>query len=92
MLVIAVAIRLESRGPILFRQTRVGKGGRRFQMLKFRSMVVDAEERKEALRPRNESDGLFKIADDPRITRVGHVLRRPRWTSCRSCSTCGGAR
>ena len=75
MLVAAVAIRLESRGPILFRQTRVGKGGRRFQMLKFRSMVVDAEERKEALRPRNETDGLFKIADDPRITRVGRVLR-----------------
>ena len=75
MLVIAVAIRIESRGPILFRQTRVGKSGRRFQMLKFRSMVVDAEERKEALRPRNETEGLFKIADDPRITRVGRVLR-----------------
>jgi exopolysaccharide biosynthesis polyprenyl glycosylphosphotransferase len=76
MLAIAAAIRLDSRGPILFHQTRVGKNGRRFEMLKFRSMVPDAEARKEALRPLNETEGLFKIADDPRITRVGRLLRR----------------
>jgi exopolysaccharide biosynthesis polyprenyl glycosylphosphotransferase len=73
---IAVAIRLDTRGPILFRQTRVGKDGRRFQMLKFRTMVDGADRLKEALQDRNEADGLFKIADDPRVTRVGRVLRR----------------
>jgi exopolysaccharide biosynthesis polyprenyl glycosylphosphotransferase len=75
-LAIAIAIRLESGESVFFRQTRVGKGGRRFRMLKFRSMVHDAEERKETLRPLNEAQGLFKIADDPRITRVGRFLRR----------------
>jgi exopolysaccharide biosynthesis polyprenyl glycosylphosphotransferase len=73
--VIALAIRLDSRGSIFFRQTRVGRDGKRFQMIKFRSMVPDAEARKDALRHRNEADGLFKIADDPRITRVGRLLR-----------------
>jgi exopolysaccharide biosynthesis polyprenyl glycosylphosphotransferase len=76
MLAIAVAIRLESGESVFFRQTRVGKGGRPFEMLKFRSMVHDAEERKETLRALNEAQGLFKIADDPRITRVGRFLRR----------------
>ncbi len=76
MLAIAVAIRLESGESVFFRQTRVGKGGRPFEMLKFRSMVHDAEERKETLRPLNEAQGLFKIADDPRITGVGRFLRR----------------
>jgi len=71
----ALAVRVDGRG-ILFRQTRVGRDGRRFQMLKFRSMVQDAEEQKGTLREHNEADGLFKIADDPRITRVGSVLRR----------------
>jgi exopolysaccharide biosynthesis polyprenyl glycosylphosphotransferase len=72
----ALAIHMESKGPILFRQTRVGRDGRRFQMLKFRSMVADADERKADLRARNEADGLFKIEDDPRVTRVGRFLRR----------------
>ena len=76
MLAIIAAIRLDSRGPIFFRQTRVGRDGRRFQMLKFRSMVPDAEARKAALRHLNETEGLFKIADDPRTTRVGRLLRR----------------
>ncbi|HWT25070.1 MAG TPA: sugar transferase [Solirubrobacteraceae bacterium] len=76
MLVLALAIRLDSRGPVFFRQTRVGKDGERFQMLKFRSMVVDADERKDALRHLNETRGLFKIENDPRITRVGRWLRR----------------
>ena len=73
---IAVAVRLDSRGPAFFRQTRVGKDGKRFEMLKFRSMVVDADARKEALRHLNETSGLFKIENDPRITRVGRWLRR----------------
>jgi exopolysaccharide biosynthesis polyprenyl glycosylphosphotransferase len=76
MLAIALAIRLESGGSAFFRQTRVGKDGRRFKMLKFRSMVWDAEARKETLRPFNEAQGLFKIAEDPRVTRVGRFLRR----------------
>ena len=73
---IAVAIRLDSRGPVLFSQQRVGREARVFQMLKFRTMVEDAEGRKAELADRNEADGLFKIADDPRITRVGRLLRR----------------
>ncbi len=72
----ALLVRLDSPGPIFFRQVRVGRQGRRFHMLKFRSMVADAEQRKSALRHRNEADGVFKITDDPRITRVGRVLRR----------------
>ena len=73
---VALAIRMGSSGPILFRQTRVGRDGRRFQMLKFRSMVADADERKADLRCRNEADGLFKIEVDPRVTPVGRFLRR----------------
>ena len=76
MVVIALALRLTSSGPILFRQIRVGRDGRRFHLLKFRSMVHDAESRKASLLDRNESDGLFKIADDPRVTRVGRFLRK----------------
>ena len=73
---IALAVRLDSPGPILFRQTRVGRRDRHFRIAKFRTMCIDAEERKEALRHRNEADGLFKIAADPRVTRVGRLLRR----------------
>ncbi len=76
MAVVAIAVRLDSPGPILFRQQRVGRGGRRFWMLKFRTMVADAEQRKAALADRNETDGFFKITDDPRITRVGRLLRK----------------
>jgi exopolysaccharide biosynthesis polyprenyl glycosylphosphotransferase len=73
---IALAIRLESRGPVFFRQVRVGRDGHHFRIVKFRTMVRDAEARKDELRERNEVEGgLFKIADDPRITRVGRLLR-----------------
>jgi exopolysaccharide biosynthesis polyprenyl glycosylphosphotransferase len=77
MLAIAAAIKLDSRGPVFFRQLRVGRHGRRFHMLKFRTMVPDAEALKDSLRDRNEAQaGLFKIADDPRVTRVGGFLRK----------------
>jgi exopolysaccharide biosynthesis polyprenyl glycosylphosphotransferase len=77
LLAIALAIRLGSPGPVLFRQTRVGRHGRRFQMLKFRTMVTDAEAHKRELLKRNEAvPPLFKIADDPRTTRLGRFLRR----------------
>ncbi len=75
LLVIAVAIKLDSRGPVLFRQVRAGRHGEAFEMLKFRSMVEGADDRKEELRHLNEADGVFKIADDPRITRVGRWIR-----------------
>jgi lipopolysaccharide/colanic/teichoic acid biosynthesis glycosyltransferase len=74
---IAVAVKLDSRGPALFRQRRVGRDGEPFEMLKFRSMVNEADERRAELAHLNEAaDGLFKIADDPRVTRVGRFLRR----------------
>jgi exopolysaccharide biosynthesis polyprenyl glycosylphosphotransferase len=75
--VIAVAIKLNSRGPVLFRQLRIGRDGEPFHMFKFRTMVDGADKRKSDLAPLNEAaDGLFKIADDPRVTRVGRALRR----------------
>lgn len=74
--VAALAIRLESPGPIFFRQTRVGRDGETFDILKFRTMVPDAEERKAELLSLNETDGFFKMKDDPRITKVGKVLRK----------------
>jgi len=76
-LVIAVAIKLDSPGPWLFAQERVGFGGRRFQFLKFRSMGVDADRLLESLLAKNEVDGpTFKLRQDPRVTRVGRFLRR----------------
>jgi exopolysaccharide biosynthesis polyprenyl glycosylphosphotransferase len=77
MLVAAAAIKLDSPGPVFFRQERVGRYGKRFRIFKFRTMVQDAEALKEALRHRNEVEGgMFKIAEDPRITRVGRLLRK----------------
>ena len=74
---VALAIRIESRGPVFFRQVRIGVAGRPFLMLKFRSMVGDAEQQRALLAELNEGNGvLFKIRNDPRITRVGSVLRR----------------
>jgi lipopolysaccharide/colanic/teichoic acid biosynthesis glycosyltransferase len=73
---IAVAVKLSSRGPVLFRQRRVGKGGRAFDLLKFRTMCEGADARKHELLALNEADGLFKIADDPRVTPLGRLLRR----------------
>ena len=76
MVGIAVAVKLQDRGPVIFRQGRVGQGGKLFTMLKFRSMVVDAEARKVDLLALNEGHGaLFKLRDDPRITRLGKLLR-----------------
>jgi exopolysaccharide biosynthesis polyprenyl glycosylphosphotransferase len=72
-----IAIKLDSRGPIFFRQVRVGRGGQNFTVLKLRTMVVDAEARKSELMALNEVDGpLFKMAHDPRVTRVGRILRK----------------
>ncbi|MCL2769357.1 MAG: sugar transferase [Solirubrobacterales bacterium] len=77
MALIALAIKLDSRGPVFFRQLRVGQDGERFHMFKFRTMVRGADELKESLRGLNEAEeGLFKIAHDPRTTRVGGVLRK----------------
>lgn len=77
-LAIALAVKLSSRGPAIFSQTRVGRYGRHFRFYKFRSMVQDAESLKEGLKEKNESaDGvIFKMRDDPRITKVGRFLRR----------------
>jgi exopolysaccharide biosynthesis polyprenyl glycosylphosphotransferase len=77
ILVVAVAVRIDSPGPVLFRQVRVGRNGKPFKVVKFRTMVEDAEELVIDLRDLNEADGpLFKISADPRVTRVGAVLRR----------------
>ncbi|RLK13409.1 Undecaprenyl-phosphate galactose phosphotransferase WbaP/exopolysaccharide biosynthesis polyprenyl glycosylphosphotransferase [Micromonospora sp. M71_S20] len=74
---IALAIKIDSRGPVLFRQTRVGQGGREFGVYKFRTMVVNADALLAALAARNETDGLmFKMRDDPRVTRIGRLLRK----------------
>jgi len=76
-LIIAIAIKLNSKGPVFFTQERVGKNGRKFRMLKFRSMFIDAEKRLAELLDRNEREGaVFKIKKDPRITAVGKLLRR----------------
>jgi exopolysaccharide biosynthesis polyprenyl glycosylphosphotransferase len=74
--IVAIAIKLDG-GPVFFRQDRVGKDGVPFKVLKFRTMVPDAEARIIDLRDRNEADGpLFKLRNDPRVTRVGRVLRK----------------
>ena len=76
-LAIAIAIKLDSRGPVFYLSERVGKKGRSFKCIKFRTMVCDAEKRRAALMHRNERDGvLFKITDDPRVTRLGRFLRK----------------
>lgn len=75
--VLALLIKLDSPGPVLFRQQRAGRDGRLFTMFKFRTMAVDAEDRLAELREQNEGSGpLFKMKQDPRVTRVGRVLRR----------------
>jgi exopolysaccharide biosynthesis polyprenyl glycosylphosphotransferase len=76
LLAIAIGVKLSSRGPVLFRQTRVGRNGREFRMLKFRTMVSGADERKHELVQLNEAAPMFKIVNDPRTTRVGRWLRR----------------
>jgi exopolysaccharide biosynthesis polyprenyl glycosylphosphotransferase len=75
--VVAVMIRLDSPGPVFYRQTRLGRGGRRFKFLKFRSMCGDADRRLTEVEALNEQDGpVFKIRSDPRVTAVGRFLRR----------------
>lgn len=77
LLVVAALVKLTSKGPVLFRQTRVGLHGRPFKMLKFRTMVENAEELKAKLAAQNEMDGpVFKMKKDPRITPIGRVLRK----------------
>ena len=76
LVLIAIAIKLDSPGPAIYRQRRVGKGELTFTMLKFRSMTDDAHSHRSHLKQLNEADGLFKITDDPRITRVGRLLRK----------------
>lgn len=75
---VAIAIRMEDAGPILFKQTRVGRWGILFTMWKFRSMYTDAEERKKELMAQNEMAGgvTFKMKDDPRVTKVGRIIRK----------------
>ena len=79
LLAIAIAVRLDSAGPVIFKQTRIGRAGKPFTMWKFRSMVPDAESRRveiEHLNDHGDDHVLFKIKDDPRITRIGKLLRR----------------
>ncbi len=76
LVIIPLAIKLESPGPAIFRQVRCGKNGVQFEMFKFRSMVAEAEDVKRRIRYLNEADGpVFKIAQDPRVTRLGKLLR-----------------
>ena len=77
MLIISLLIKLTSKGPIVFKQERVGLRGRKFYIYKFRTMVQDAEKIRTSLEDKNETDGpVFKIKNDPRITRIGKLLRK----------------
>jgi exopolysaccharide biosynthesis polyprenyl glycosylphosphotransferase len=76
LVAIGLAVKLTSRGPVFYRQPRVGRNGVEFDMLKFRSMRDGADAEKDELLSLNETEGLFKIAEDPRVTRVGRFLRR----------------
>lgn len=77
LLIVAAAIKIESRGPVFFKQVRSGLNGKPFKLLKFRTMRADAEYLKKSLSARNEMSGpVFKITDDPRVTRVGRILRK----------------
>lgn len=77
LLIVAVCIKLESSGPIFFKQKRVGLNGEEFNMVKFRSMVVNAEELKKKLASKNEMSGpMFKMKEDPRVTKVGKFIRK----------------
>jgi lipopolysaccharide/colanic/teichoic acid biosynthesis glycosyltransferase len=77
LLAVALAVKLTSPGPVLFKQQRSGRGGKKFMMYKFRSMIVNAEAQKQALLALNEQDGpAFKIKADPRVTPIGRFLRK----------------
>jgi lipopolysaccharide/colanic/teichoic acid biosynthesis glycosyltransferase len=75
-ILVALAIRSDSPGPVFFRQQRVGRDGHPFSMIKFRSMIDGADAQRAALQSLNETSGLFKLSQDPRVTRVGRVLRK----------------
>ena len=77
LLLVAILIKFESKGPIIFTQKRVGFKGNEFNMLKFRSMVVNAEELKDKLKNKNEMSGpMFKMKNDPRVTKIGRFIRK----------------
>jgi lipopolysaccharide/colanic/teichoic acid biosynthesis glycosyltransferase len=76
MVVVAIAVRLDSKGLVFFRQKRIGRHGQPFTIYKFRSMVEGAERMQKDLHDLNETAGLFKMSDDPRVTKVGKILRR----------------
>ena len=77
LLIVIVAIKIESNGPVVFSQERVGYKGKKFKMYKFRSMVQNAEELKDRLKSQNEMDGpMFKMKNDPRVTKVGRIIRK----------------
>ncbi|MDU2460591.1 MAG: sugar transferase [Clostridium sp.] len=77
LLIVAILIKLESKGPAIFSQSRIGLNGKEFKMYKFRSMVQNAEELKEKLAKQNEMSGpMFKIKNDPRVTKVGKFIRK----------------
>ena len=94
-LAIAIAVKLSSKGPVFFKQQRVGEYGSRFTFLKFRSMYVNnsAEKHKEYVKKliagqaEKKEGGTFKLTDDPRITRWANGSAAPAWTSCPSSST-----
>ena len=77
LVVVALAVKLTSKGPIFYSQLRSGQGGKPFRIYKFRSMVVDADDRKKDLMAINEQDGpAFKVKNDPRVTKIGRFLRK----------------
>lgn len=77
LLVVSIAIKIESKGPLIFSQDRIGLNGKKFKMYKFRSMVCNAEKLKESLMKENERKGpMFKIKNDPRVTKVGKFIRK----------------
>ncbi len=77
IIIVAILVKFSSKGPVFFSQKRVGKNGKEFDMYKFRSMVVNAEELKEKLAAQNEMSGpMFKMKDDPRVTKVGKFIRK----------------
>lgn len=77
MIIIAVLIKVEDHGPILYKQVRVGKNGKTFKMYKFRSMFINADKMLDKLKEQNDVDGpMFKMKDDPRVTKIGHFIRK----------------